>query len=79
MMRIIRGDLDDQRVVELLYVHFDKARLSLETGARPYFQPAQALYRSHGFVECGAFGDYAPDPDSVFMTLALPAHPLAPS
>jgi len=46
-------------------------RLSLETGSRPYFQPARSLYRKNGFVECPPFGDYAPDPNSVFMTLEL--------
>ena len=46
-------------------------RLSLETGSWPYFQPARSLYRSHGFVECPPFGDYAPDPNSVFMTREL--------
>jgi putative acetyltransferase len=48
-------------------------RLSLETGAFPYFAPARALYARHGFVECAPFGDYRPDPNSVFLTLALPA------
>ena len=33
-------------------------RLSLETGSGPAFEPAVALYRSHGFVDGGAFGDY---------------------
>jgi len=47
------------------------ARLSLETGSWPYFVPARAMYARHGFVECGPFGDYRPDPNSVFMTLAL--------
>ena len=47
------------------------ARLSLETGSWPYFAPARALYARHGFVECGPFGDYNPDRNSVFMTLAL--------
>ena len=47
------------------------SRLSLETGSWDYFLPAQALYRSVGFIECGAFGDYVPDPNSVFMTLQL--------
>jgi len=46
-------------------------RLSLETGSWPYFQPARSLYRKNGFVECPPFGDYAPDPNSVFMTLEL--------
>lgn len=47
------------------------SRLSLETGSWEYFRPAQALYRSHGFVECSPFGDYVPDPNSVFMSLDL--------
>ena len=46
-------------------------RLSLETGSWDYFRPAQALYRSHGFVECAPFADYKPDPNSVFMSLDL--------
>ena len=51
-------------------------RLSLETGSWPYFLPARALYARHGFVQCGPFGDYREDPNSVFMTLAL--GPLSP-
>jgi putative acetyltransferase len=47
-------------------------RVSLETGAWPYFAPARALYAREGFVECAAFGDYREDPNSVFMTLTLP-------
>ena len=48
-------------------------RLSLETGSWPYFLPARALYARHGFTECGPFGEYREDPNSVFMTLALGA------
>jgi putative acetyltransferase len=47
------------------------SRLSLETGSWPYFTAARELYRRHGFVECPPFGDYAVDPNSVFMTLEL--------
>ena len=47
------------------------SRLSLETGSRPYFEPARALYRSVGFVECPPFGEYVHDPNSVFMSLEL--------
>jgi putative acetyltransferase len=43
-------------------------RLSLETGSFGYFEPAVALYKSHGFTECLPFGDYRPDPNSVFLT-----------
>lgn len=46
-------------------------RLSLETGAMEPFRPARELYRSFGFDYCGPFGDYAEDPNSVFMTLRL--------
>jgi putative acetyltransferase len=46
-------------------------RLSLETGAMDAFIPAQKLYESFGFGHCGPFGDYVPDPNSVFMTLRL--------
>lgn len=45
--------------------------LWLETGAEEYFAPARALYTSEGFVECGAFGSYLPDPHSRFMTRGL--------
>jgi putative acetyltransferase len=45
--------------------------LSLETGSWDYYQPAHALYRSHGFVECQPFADYVLDPNSVFMSLEL--------
>src|ERR1700739_804050 len=51
------------------------ARLSLETGAWPYFDAARALYQSYGFTECPPFGDYKLDPNSVFMTLALGDRP----
>ena len=48
-------------------------RLSLETGSWEYFKPAHALYAKHGFVPCPPFGAYAPDPNSLFMTLELPS------
>ncbi len=34
------------------------ARLSLETGTGPLFEPALALYRNRGFANGDAFGDY---------------------
>ncbi|MBA8808042.1 putative acetyltransferase [Promicromonospora sukumoe] len=49
------------------------ARVSLETGTQDYFAPARRLYTRHGFAECGPFGSYVLDPNSVFMTLELPA------
>lgn len=49
----------------------DMTRLSLETGSWAHFHPAVALYARHGFLPCLPFGDYRPDPNSVFMTLSL--------
>ncbi|NYH80568.1 putative acetyltransferase [Actinopolyspora biskrensis] len=46
-------------------------RLSLETGSAEFFRPARALYLKHGFEHCAPFGDYAQDPNSVYMTLVL--------
>jgi len=46
-------------------------RLSLETGAQPSFAAARMLYDKAGFVECGPFEGYGPDPMSTFMTRAL--------
>ena len=51
------------------------ARLSLETGSGPAFEPAHALYLKNGFEFCGPFADYRPDPFSRFMCLRIrPAH-----
>lgn len=46
-------------------------RLSLETGSWPYFAPARSFYARHGFIECGPFGEYAQDRNSVFMSLDI--------
>lgn len=46
-------------------------RLYLETGSQPAFIPAQSLYRSIGFRECGPFVGYVDDPNSTFMYLDL--------
>jgi putative acetyltransferase len=48
-------------------------RLSLETGSMAAFEPAQRLYESFGFEYCQPFGEYAEDPNSVFMSLSLHA------
>ena len=47
------------------------SRVSLETGPQPFFEPARRLYFQHGFVECGPFAGYGPDPYSFFMTRSL--------
>ncbi len=47
------------------------ARLSLETGSGPAFDPALALYRAHGFVTGPAFGDYEATDFNQFLHLEL--------
>lgn len=47
----------------------------LETGVHPAFTAAQALYRSAGFRQCGPFGDYTENGNSVFMHLRLSEAP----
>ena len=46
-------------------------RLSLETGAEPFFAPARTLYAAHGFAPTGPFGDYELDPHSAYFTREL--------
>lgn len=46
-------------------------RLSLETGALEFFEPARRLYRKSGFEQCGPFSTYKDDPNSVFFTKIL--------
>ena len=48
-------------------------RLSLETGAMKFFEPARSLYRKFGFAQCGPFATYKEDPNSVFFTRELSA------
>jgi putative acetyltransferase len=45
--------------------------LWLETGSTDEFLPALRLYESEGFVHCGPFEGYSPDPYSVFLTRSL--------
>ena len=57
----------------LLQVARDRGyrELFLETGRQPEFEAAHTLYRSVGFRDCGPFGSYTENGNSVFMTLAL--------
>jgi putative acetyltransferase len=48
------------------------ARLSLETGSGPAFEPALALYRKYGFVAGPPFGEYAATEFNQFLHLVLP-------
>jgi len=83
-MRIVRGYTGRGLASALLEHVIGEARsrgydrISLETGAMPFFAPARALYRKHGFAPCGPFGSYTDDPNSVFLTLALTANTATP-
>lgn len=46
-------------------------RISLETGSGPAFEPALALYRSHGFRHGPAFGGYAVTAFNQFLHLDI--------
>jgi putative acetyltransferase len=48
-------------------------RVSLETGTMEGFAAARALYARFGFRPCPPFGEYRDDPNSLCMTLELPA------
>lgn len=43
------------------------ARLSLETGSGPAFEPALALYRRNGFADGGPFADYTASAFNQFL------------
>jgi putative acetyltransferase len=43
-------------------------RISLETGTNEAFKPARELYKSLGYVDCDAFGDYVLSEDNTCMT-----------
>ena len=67
-MTVTEGGLDEADVIEEARRR-SYGRLSLETGSGPGFEPALALYRKFGFVECAPFADYRDDPFSRFMTI----------
>jgi len=46
-------------------------RLCLETGSGAAFDPASALYRKRGFIECSPFGSYAASDFNRFLHLQL--------
>lgn len=46
-------------------------RLSLETGAMEFFEPARKLYRKFGFEACRPFSSYKDDPNSAYFTKVL--------
>ncbi|CAG0910194.1 unnamed protein product [Darwinula stevensoni] len=69
-MRHLRQGAAQAVLTELLHLARQRgyARVSLETGSTPAFEPAIALYRRFGFVPCGPFAHYTEGPFSRFMT-----------
>jgi len=45
--------------------------VSLETGSDDFFVAARSMYLRAGFRECGPFGSYRDDPNSVYLTREL--------
>ena len=43
-------------------------RISLETGTNDAFKPARELYKSLGYQDCDAFGEYVLSEDNMCMT-----------
>ena len=46
-------------------------KLSVETGAGNFFQPARKLFNKFGFKECPPFAHYKEDPNSCYYTLKI--------
>ena len=46
-------------------------RLSIETGAGAFFEPARKLFKQCGFETCGPFAHYSEDVNSVYLTKIL--------
>ena len=47
------------------------SRISIETGAGKFFEPARKLFKSCGFEECEPFGHYKNDPNSCYMKIKV--------
>ena len=63
-----------KKVIEHLILEAKKleiTKLSLETGAGNFFEPARKLFRNCGFNDCDPFDDYKENPDSCYMTIDI--------
>jgi|TARA_B100001758_G_C18132344_1_gene464517 putative acetyltransferase len=56
-------------ILEAKKLNIDK--LSVETGAGNFFQPARKLFNKFGFKECPPFAHYKEDPNSCYYTLKI--------
>jgi putative acetyltransferase len=69
LRRGVAGALLDRIIAEARALGL--ARLSLETGTGPAFEPALNLYRKRGFVDGAAFADYPATAFNRFLHLRL--------
>jgi len=63
-----------KKVIQHLILEAKKlkiTKLSLETGAGNFFEPARKLFKNCGFKDCSAFAEYKENPDSCYMTLDI--------
>ena len=63
-----------KKVIEHLILEAKKleiTKLSLETGAGNFFEPARKLFRNCGFKDCDPFDEYKKNPDSCYMTIDI--------
>ena len=63
-----------KKIIEHLILEAKKleiTKLSLETGAGKFFDPARKLFRNCGFKVCDPFDDYKKNPDSCYMTIDI--------
>ena len=47
------------------------SRISIETGAGKFFEPARKLFKSCGFEKCEPFGHYKNDLNSCYMKIKV--------
>ena len=63
-----------KKVIEHLILEAKKleiTKLSLETGAGNFFEPARKLFRNCGFKDCDPFDEYKKNPASCYMTIDI--------
>ena len=63
-----------EKIINHLIIEAKKlniVKLSVETGAGNFFQPARKLFNKFGFKECPPFAHYKEDPNSCYYTLKI--------
>ncbi len=62
------------KLIEHLIIEAKKLkikRISIETGAGKFFEPARKLFKKCGFKPCEPFAQYKSDPNSLYYTLQI--------